>query len=101
MLPDELGQRRTRPLLRRSATSQVSLPTKVQQVLGPAEGMVAGMTSQLGDFRARMEELSRRARQQRAQAARAQQLTEGAEQRALSAQEVRAGGGHPGQNQPG
>ncbi|XP_044123420.1 laminin subunit beta-3 [Neovison vison] len=60
---------------------------EVQQVLGPAEGMVAGMTSQLGDFRARMEELSRRARQQRAQAARAQQLTEGAEQRALSAQE--------------
>ncbi|XP_047560834.1 laminin subunit beta-3 [Lutra lutra] len=60
---------------------------EVQQVLGPAEGLVAGMTSQLGDFRARMEELSRRARQQREQAARAQQLTEGAEQRALSAQE--------------
>ncbi|XP_032734007.1 laminin subunit beta-3 [Lontra canadensis] len=60
---------------------------EVQQVLGPAEGLVAGMTSQLGDFRARMEELGRRARQQREQAARAQQLTEGAEQRALSAQE--------------
>lgn len=60
---------------------------EVQQVLGPAEGLVAGMTSQLRDFRARMEELSRRARQQREQAARAQQLTEGAEQRALSAQE--------------
>uniref|UniRef100_A0A7N5P2J0 Laminin subunit beta-3 n=1 Tax=Ailuropoda melanoleuca TaxID=9646 RepID=A0A7N5P2J0_AILME len=60
---------------------------EVQQVLGPAEGLVAGMTLQLGDFRARMEELSRRARQQREQAASARQLTESAEQRALSAQE--------------
>lgn len=90
-----------RPLVRRPTTIQVSFPTKVQQVLGPAEGLVAGMTLQLGDFRARMEELSRRARQQQEQAASARQLTESAEQRALSAQEVRAGGGHPRQHQPG
>ncbi|XP_027466863.2 laminin subunit beta-3 [Zalophus californianus] len=60
---------------------------EVQQVLGPAEGLVAGMSLQLGDLRARMEELSRRARLQQEQVARAQQLTEGAKQRALSAQE--------------
>ncbi|XP_025776785.1 laminin subunit beta-3 [Puma concolor] len=60
---------------------------EVQQVLGPAERLVAGMTEQLGDFRARMEALRLQARQQRAQAAQAQQLAEGAEQQALSAQE--------------
>jgi len=60
---------------------------EVQQVLGPAEGLVAGMGLQLGDLRARMEELSRRARLQQEQVVRAQQLTEGAKQQALSAQE--------------
>ncbi|XP_077934311.1 laminin subunit beta-3 isoform X2 [Halichoerus grypus] len=40
---------------------------EVQQVLGPAEGLVAGMGLQLGDLRARMEELSRRARLQQEQ----------------------------------
>uniref|UniRef100_A0A8C2UPT0 Laminin subunit beta-3 n=2 Tax=Chinchilla lanigera TaxID=34839 RepID=A0A8C2UPT0_CHILA len=60
---------------------------EVQQVLGPAEGLVMGMTEQLGGFRARMEVLRRQAQQQRAQAAQAQQLAEGASQRALSAQE--------------
>uniref|UniRef100_A0A8C0SX89 Laminin subunit beta-3 n=1 Tax=Canis lupus familiaris TaxID=9615 RepID=A0A8C0SX89_CANLF len=60
---------------------------EVQQVLGPAERLVASMTEQLGDFRARLAELRRRARQQREQAVRAQQLSEGAEQQALSAQE--------------
>ena len=85
----------------RPTTTQVSFPTKVQQVLGPAERLVASMTEQLGDFRARLAELRRRARQQREQAVRAQQLSEGAEQQALSAQEVRAGGGCAGQHQPG
>ncbi|XP_012934029.1 laminin subunit beta-3 isoform X2 [Heterocephalus glaber] len=60
---------------------------EVQQVLGPAEGLVMGMTEQLGGFRARMEELQRQAQRQRAQAAQAQQLAEDASQRALSAQE--------------
>ncbi|XP_062970480.1 laminin subunit beta-3 [Cynocephalus volans] len=60
---------------------------EVQQVLGPAERLVMGMTKQLGDFRARMEELRRQARQQRAQAAEARQLAEGASEHALSAQE--------------
>ena len=46
------------------------------------------MTEQLGGFRARMEELGRRARQQRAQAAQAQQLAEEASKEALSTQEV-------------
>lgn len=60
---------------------------EVQQVLGPAETLVTGMMEQLGDFRARMEELHRKAEQQRAQAAEAQQLAKGARERALSAQE--------------
>lgn len=60
---------------------------EVQQVLGPAERLVTGMTGQLGDFRARLEELRRQAGQRRAQAAQARQLAEGASQRALSAQE--------------
>ncbi|XP_027631903.1 laminin subunit beta-3 isoform X2 [Tupaia chinensis] len=60
---------------------------EVQQVLGPAERLVTGMTDQLGDFRTRMEELRRQARQQQAQATQAQQLAEGASERALSAQE--------------
>ncbi|XP_045392119.1 laminin subunit beta-3 [Lemur catta] len=60
---------------------------EVQQVLGPAERLVTGMTEQLGDFWARMEELRRQAQQQRAQAGQAQQLAEGAHERALSAQE--------------
>ncbi|XP_036128546.1 laminin subunit beta-3 [Molossus molossus] len=60
---------------------------EVQQVLGPAERLVTGMTGQLGGFRARMEELRRQAEQQRAQAAQARQLAEGASERALSAQE--------------
>ncbi|XP_008144236.2 laminin subunit beta-3 [Eptesicus fuscus] len=60
---------------------------EVQQVLGPAERLVTGMTEQLGGFRARMEELRLQASQQRAQAAQAQQLAEGANQQALSAQE--------------
>lgn len=60
---------------------------EVQQVLGPAEKLVTGMTGQLGDFQARIQELRRQAQQQRAQAARAQQLAEGASQQALSAQE--------------
>ncbi|KAG8504403.1 Laminin subunit beta-3 [Galemys pyrenaicus] len=60
---------------------------EVRQVLGPAERLVAGMTEQLGGFRVRMEELSRQARLQRAEAAQALQLAEGASQRALSAQE--------------
>ncbi|XP_012637176.2 laminin subunit beta-3 isoform X2 [Microcebus murinus] len=60
---------------------------EVQQVLGPAERLVTGMTEQLGDFWARMGELRRQAQQQRAQAGQAQQLAEGASERALSAQE--------------
>ncbi|XP_008058180.1 laminin subunit beta-3 [Carlito syrichta] len=60
---------------------------EVQQVLGPAERLVMGMTEQLDDFWARMEELRRQAQQQRAQAIRAQQLAEGASEQALSAQE--------------
>lgn len=60
---------------------------EVQQVLGPAEGLVTGMMEQLGGFRARMEELRHQAQQQRAQAAQAQQLAEGASARALGAQE--------------
>lgn len=60
---------------------------EVQQVLGPAETLVMGMTEQLGGFRARMEELRLRAQQQRAQAALAQQHAEDASGRALSAQE--------------
>uniref|UniRef100_A0A8C8ZZ34 Laminin subunit beta-3 n=1 Tax=Prolemur simus TaxID=1328070 RepID=A0A8C8ZZ34_PROSS len=60
---------------------------EVQQVLGPAERLVTGMTEQLGDFWARMEELRRQAQQQRAQAGQARQLAEGAHERALSAQE--------------
>lgn len=60
---------------------------EVQQVLGPAEGLVMRMTEQLGGFQARMEALRHQAQQQRAQAAQAQQLAEGASQRALSAQE--------------
>ncbi|KAM7054557.1 laminin subunit beta-3 [Molossus nigricans] len=60
---------------------------EVQQVLGPAERLVTGMSGQLGGFRARMEELRRQAEQQRAQAAQARQLAEGASERALSAQE--------------
>uniref|UniRef100_A0A8D2DLV8 Laminin subunit beta-3 n=1 Tax=Sciurus vulgaris TaxID=55149 RepID=A0A8D2DLV8_SCIVU len=60
---------------------------EVQQVLGPAERLVMSMRVQLGDFQARMEELRRQARQQRAQTAQAQQLAEGANKRALSAQE--------------
>ncbi|XP_039726228.1 laminin subunit beta-3 [Pteropus medius] len=60
---------------------------EVQQVLGPAETLVTGMTEQLGGFRARMDELRRQAKQQRAQAALAQQLAEDASGRALSAQE--------------
>lgn len=60
---------------------------EVQQVLGPAERLVTSMTEQLGGFRARMEELGRRARQQQAQAAQAQQLAEEASKQALSAQE--------------
>lgn len=70
-------------------------------MLGPAERLVAGMTEQLGDFRARMEALRLQARQQRAQAAQAQQLAEGAEQQALSAQEVRADRLHPRQHSQG
>ena len=46
------------------------------------------MTQQLGGFRARMEELGHRARQQQAQAAQARQLAEEASEAALSAQEV-------------
>lgn len=60
---------------------------EVRQVLGPAEKLVTGMTGQLGDFQARIQELRRQAQQQRAQAARAQKLAEGASQQALSAQE--------------
>ncbi|XP_032948573.1 laminin subunit beta-3 isoform X2 [Rhinolophus ferrumequinum] len=60
---------------------------EVQQVLGPAERLVTGMMEQLGDFRARMEKLHHQAEQQRAQATQAQQLAEGASERALSAQE--------------
>lgn len=60
---------------------------EVQQVLGPAERLVTGMMEQLGDFRARMEKLHRQVEQQRAQATQAQQLAEGASERALSAQE--------------
>lgn len=60
---------------------------EVQQVLGPAETLVTGMTEQLGGFRARMEGLRLQAGQQRAQAAQAQQLAEDASGRALSAQE--------------
>ncbi|KFO19671.1 Laminin subunit beta-3 [Fukomys damarensis] len=60
---------------------------EVQQVLGPAEGLVMGVTEQLGGFQARMEELQRQAQRQRAQAAQAQQVAEDASQRALSAQE--------------
>ncbi|KAI4563383.1 hypothetical protein MJT46_010992 [Ovis ammon polii x Ovis aries] len=60
---------------------------EVQQVLGPAERLVTSMTEQLGGFRARMEELGRRARQQQAQAAQARQLAEEASEAALSAQE--------------
>ncbi|KAF4018705.1 hypothetical protein G4228_009892 [Cervus hanglu yarkandensis] len=60
---------------------------EVQQVLGPAKRLVTSMSEQLGGFRARMEELGRRARQQQAQAAKAQQLAEEASKQALSAQE--------------
>lgn len=60
---------------------------EVQQVLGPAERLVTSMTEQLGGFRARMEELGHRARQQQAQAAQARQLAEEASEAALSAQE--------------
>uniref|UniRef100_A0A8C6D8Y6 Laminin subunit beta 3 n=1 Tax=Moschus moschiferus TaxID=68415 RepID=A0A8C6D8Y6_MOSMO len=60
---------------------------EVQQVLGPAERLVTSMTEQLGGFQARMEELGRRARQQRAQVAQARQLAEKASKQALSAQE--------------
>lgn len=60
-------------------------------MLGPAERLVTGMMEQLGGFRARMEELLHRISQQRAQAAQAQQLAEGAHQQALSAQEVQRG----------
>ncbi|XP_037680654.1 laminin subunit beta-3 isoform X2 [Choloepus didactylus] len=60
---------------------------EVQQVLGPAEKLVTSMMEQLGDFRARMEELRRQAGQQQAQAAQAQQLAKGASKQALSAQE--------------
>lgn len=60
---------------------------EVQQVLGPAERLVTSMTQQLGGFRARMEELGRRARQQQAQAAQARQLAEEASKEALNAQE--------------
>ncbi|XP_067585203.1 laminin subunit beta-3 isoform X2 [Pseudorca crassidens] len=60
---------------------------EVQQVLGPAERLVTSLMEQLGGFRARMEELGRRARQQRAQAAQAQQLAEEASKQALNAQE--------------
>lgn len=66
----------------------LSLSIKVQQVLGPAERLVLGLTEQLGGFRARMEELHLHASQQRAQAAQAQQLVEGANQQALDAQKV-------------
>lgn len=78
-------------------TTEPGLPlsTKVQQVLGPAERLVTGMTEQLGGFRARMEELRLQASQQRAQAAQAQQLAEGANQQALSAQEVQRGHSWP------
>ncbi|XP_040841221.1 laminin subunit beta-3 [Ochotona curzoniae] len=60
---------------------------EVQQVLGPAEVLVTGMTGQLGDFQARIQKLRLQAQQQRAQATRAQQLAVGASQQALSAQE--------------
>ncbi|XP_070329968.1 laminin subunit beta-3 isoform X2 [Odocoileus virginianus] len=60
---------------------------EVQQVLGPAKRLVTSMLEQLGGFRARMEELGRRARQQQDQAAQAQQLAEEASKQALSAQE--------------
>lgn len=60
-------------------------------MLGPAQRLVTGMMEQLGDFRARMEELRRQAQQQQAQAAQAQQLAEGASEGALSAQEVQRG----------
>ncbi|XP_061239599.1 laminin subunit beta-3 [Bos javanicus] len=60
---------------------------EVQQVLGPAERLVTSMTQQLGGFRARMEELGRRARQQQAQAAQARQLAEEASKEALNAKE--------------
>ncbi|KAB0377271.1 hypothetical protein FD755_011715 [Muntiacus reevesi] len=60
---------------------------EVQQVLGPAKRLASSMSEQLGGFRARMEELGRRARQQQAQAAQAQQLAEEASKQALSAQE--------------
>ncbi|CAI9179873.1 unnamed protein product [Rangifer tarandus platyrhynchus] len=60
---------------------------EVQQVLGPAKRLVTSMSEQLGGFRARMEELGRRARQQQAQAAQAEQLAEEASKQALSAQE--------------
>ncbi|XP_032464122.1 laminin subunit beta-3 isoform X2 [Phocoena sinus] len=60
---------------------------EVQQVLGPAERLATSLMEQLGGFRARMEELGHRARQQRAQAAQAQNLAEEASKQALSAQE--------------
>ncbi|ELR52343.1 Laminin subunit beta-3 [Bos mutus] len=60
---------------------------RVAEVLGPAERLVTSMTQQLGGFRARMEELGRRARQQQAQAAQARQLAEEASKEALNAQE--------------
>ncbi|XP_042537993.1 laminin subunit beta-3 [Dipodomys spectabilis] len=60
---------------------------EVQQVLVPAEKLVMSMTEQLGGFRTRMEELRRQAQQQRAQAAQAQQLADGTNKWALSAQE--------------
>ena len=53
------------------------------------------MTQQLGGFRARMEELGRRARQQQAQAAQARQLAEEASKEVLGAQEVRRGQREP------
>ncbi|XP_024899753.1 laminin subunit beta-3 [Pteropus alecto] len=60
---------------------------EIETELGPKETLVTGMTEQLGGFRARMDELRRQAKQQRAQAALAQQLAEDASGRALSAQE--------------
>lgn len=70
---------------------RVSFSTKVQQVLGPAERLATSLMEQLGGFRARMEELGHRAREQRAQAAQAQNLAEEASKQALSAQEVPRG----------
>ncbi|XP_007951255.1 laminin subunit beta-3 [Orycteropus afer afer] len=60
---------------------------EVQQVLGPTEKLVMGMTEQLRGFRARIEELRHQAGQQQAQAAQAQKLAKSANEQALSAQE--------------